>query len=147
MKEITANLFSTKIINFSDAICITTNGNIKKDGRCVMGAGIALKAKETFKDIDLKLAKLIKENGHIVQIIISDPKPIISFPTKINYWEKSSVDLIIKSLDQLIDLTNKNNWKKVIIPKPGCTNGGLSWLGLIKPLLEQKLNERFYIII
>jgi len=37
-------------------------------------------------------------------------------------------------------------WKKVILPRPGCNNGGLSYVGIIKILLEQILDERFYII-
>jgi len=146
MKEIYDNFLSDKIIKFSDAICVTTNGIVKKDGRNVMGAGCALEAKYKFKDIDLKLGNLIKENGHIVQIIIWEPKPIISFPTKFNYWEKSLVELIEKSLKELVILTDQMKWKKVILPRPGCNNGGLSWFGLIKPLLEQILNERFWII-
>ena len=146
MKEITGDIFSETIINFSDAICITTNGVIKKDGRNVMGAGVALIAKNKFKDIDLKLGNLIKDNGHIVQIILNEPKPLISFPTKNNYWEKSSVQLIEKSLIELVNLTDIMKWNKVILPKPGCNNGGLSWLRIIKPLLEQILNNRFWVI-
>ncbi len=146
MKVIHGDLFSKTIMKFADAICITTNGVIKKDGRNVMGRGCALDAKNKFKDIDLKLGNLIKENGNIVQIILWQPKPIISFPTKDNFWGKSTVSLIKISLIQLISLTDQMNWKKVILPRPGCNNGGLSWIGLIKPLLEQILDERFLVI-
>jgi hypothetical protein len=141
MKIINGEIFSDNIINFSDAICITTNGNIKKDGKNVMGAGIALLAKNRFKDIDIKLGNLIKTNGHVVQIIIIEPKPLVSFPTKYNYWDKSSVKLIEKSLIELVNLTDKMGWKKVILPKPGCNNGGSSWSRIIKPLVEQILNQ------
>jgi hypothetical protein len=146
MNEIKGNLFSEIIMNFSDAICVTTNGVIKQNGKNVMGAGCALDAKNKFKGIDLKLGNLIKQNGNIVQIIMEYPKPIVAFPTKNNYWEKSDVNLIKQSLNQLITLTDKMKWKKVVLPRPGCNNGGLSWFGLIKPLLEQILNERFYVI-
>jgi hypothetical protein len=146
MKELHGDIFSDSVIKFADAICVTTNSVIKKDGRCVMGAGVALAAKNKYKDIDIKLAELIKKNGHIVQIIIDDPIPIISFPTKINYWEKSTLYLIKTSLKELIELTDRMNWNKVVLPRPGCHNGGLNWLGLIKPLLEQNIDERFWVI-
>ena len=146
MKEISGDLFSLTILNFADAICITTNGVIKKSGRAVMGAGCALSAKNKFKDIDLKLGNLIKENGHIVQIILFEPKPIISFPTKINYWENSRFLLIDKSIQQLISLTDQMKWNKVILPRPGCNNGGLSWMHQVKPFIKNKLDDRFWVI-
>lgn len=145
-KEITGDLFSNSTIKFADAICVTTNSIVKNTGRAVMGAGCALDAKIKFPDIDLKLGKLIKENGNIVQIILNDPKPILSFPTKTIFWEPSKISLIEKSLRELIYLTNHNSWTKVVLPRPGCNNGGLSWLSQIKPILEQILDERFYII-
>ena len=51
MKEISGDLFSLTIINFADAICITTNGVVKKTGKAVMGAGCALSAREKFKNM------------------------------------------------------------------------------------------------
>lgn len=146
MNELKGNIFSLDIINFADAICITTNGNIKKTGKAVMGAGCALDARNKYPNIDLKLGKLIKSNGNIVQIIMHQPKPIISFPTKNNFFETSKISLIEKSIIQLINLTNLMGWGKVVLPRPGCSNGGLEWFSQVKPLLEQKLDNRFWII-
>ena len=39
MKEVKGNIFN--YIGIADAICVTTNGIVKKDGSLVMGAGIA----------------------------------------------------------------------------------------------------------
>lgn len=146
MKEISGDLFSLTTLNFADSICITTNSVIKKNGRAVMGAGCALFARDKFRDIDLKLGSLIKENGHIVQVIIWEPKPIISFPTKINYWENSRFSIIEKSIEQLVTLTNKMEWNKVVLPRPGCNNGGFNWIMQIKPFIRKKLDDRFWII-
>ena len=146
MKEISGDLFSLTILNFADAICITTNGVVKKNGRSVMGAGCALSAKNKFKDIDLKLGNLIKENGHIVQVIIWEPKPIVSFPTKLNYWENSRFNLIEDSIEQLVLLTDKMKWNKVVLPRPGCSNGGFNWVVQIKPVIKKKLDDRFFVI-
>ena len=145
MQELKKDLFSDSTISLMDAICATTNGVVKTNGRNVMGVGCALTARNKFPDIDLKLGKLIKKNGNIVQIIISNPKPIVAFPTKTVYWEKSSIELIKSSIQQLLFLTNLMGWERVILPRPGCSNGGLDWLSQIKPLIEQILDERFYV--
>ena len=53
MKEITGNLFDQT----ADAICITTNGFVKDNGRCVAGRGCAKMAKDRWRNFDLELGK------------------------------------------------------------------------------------------
>jgi hypothetical protein len=147
MNEIVADMFSEKVVNLADAICLTTNGFVKKNGCCVMGAGNAKQAKDKFKGIDKVLGTLIKENGNIVQIVWNLVDTfILSFPVKHNWWEKADVDLVELSTKQLVELTNKMGWKKVILPRPGCHNGRLMWLSEVKPILKSYLDDRFYII-
>jgi len=147
MKEIVGDMFSEKIMKLADAVCITTNGFVKKDGCCVMGAGNAKQAKEKFEGIDKRLGELIKENGNIVQIIYRYFGPdIIAFPVKHNWWEKADPDLVTTSTKSLLSLTNSMGWKKVILPRPGCNNGKLKWLSEVKPILKLYLDDRFSII-
>jgi len=151
VKEISGDMFSPIYIKFADAICVTTNGVVKKNGKAVMGAGNALQARNTFKGLALDLGRLIKKNGNIVQIIrfaiIHGKKiPIVSFPVKYNWWEKADLELIRKSLIQLLVEIKFNQWKKVILPRPGCMNGKLSWLTEVKPLLELFADDRIYVI-
>ena len=151
MREISGDMFSPVYIKFADAICVTTNGVVKKNGSAVMGAGNALQARKIFKGLDLDLGRLIKKNGNIVQIIrfemIHGKKiPIVSFPVKHNWWEKADLELIRKSLDQLSAEIKFNQWKKVILPRPGCMNGKLSWLTEVKPLLELFMDDQIYVI-
>lgn len=66
------------------AICITTNGYVKNNGRCVMGKGIAATALQCSPNIDLSLGTLINEKGNVVHLL---PEKInecnlISFPVK-----------------------------------------------------------------
>lgn len=69
-----------------EIVCITTNGFVKNDGRCVMGRGVAAQAKEYIPDIDLSLGSLVKEIGNVVQFCSEDPSTdairVISFPVK-----------------------------------------------------------------
>ena len=45
-------------------VCITTNGIIKKDNTLVMGAGIALQAKQRFPGVSEILAYMVKSHGN-----------------------------------------------------------------------------------
>jgi hypothetical protein len=114
-----------KYLHYVDATCITTNGVIGKNG-AIMGKGIALQAKKLFPDVSKKLAKHINDYGNIPGIIHKNPI-LISFPTKDHWKEKSYLELIENSSRLLSDIIKENNWKKVTITKPGCSNGGLLW--------------------
>ena len=151
LKEISGNMFSSSLLKFADVICITTNGFVKKNGRAVMGAGNAKQARDMFKDIDLDFGKALKENGNIVQIIryenlVDKELPIVSFPVKHNWWEMADLELIRNSLKQLLIMMIYNDWKKVILPRLGCSNGKLNWLSEVRPLLEEYLDERVYVV-
>ena len=147
MKEITGNMFAHHVQKFADAICLTTNGFIKKDGSAVMGAGNAKQAKDLYEGIDFELGNVIKENGNKVQILRYSIPPIIVFPVKYKFWESADLQLIKISAQQLLDLSNTYpSWKRIILPRPGCYNGKRSWLSEVKPILQEILDDRFYII-
>ncbi|MDC6267319.1 macro domain-containing protein [Lysinibacillus fusiformis] len=128
MKEIKGNVFELFETGEYDAICITTNGIIKKDGTAVMGAGVALEAKKRFKGIEVRLAKRLKEDGNrLCQLGISENGAIISFPTKHHFKDKSDINLIKDSSKQLMELIEEKGYSKVLITPMGCGNGGLQW--------------------
>ncbi|MDX1372795.1 MAG: hypothetical protein R3321_10015 [Nitrososphaeraceae archaeon] len=142
MKEIKGDLFEQDC----DAICITTNGYIKKDGSCAMGAGCAWEAKERWKGMDHILGELLSKYGNHVHIMGAElPYTVLSFPVKKVYWEFADIDLIQRSCEEVVQIANENNWSKIIIPRPGCGNGGLKWEE-VKPEIEPLLDDRFYII-
>lgn len=158
MVEVKDDLFLYSFTNKVDAICITTNGNIKKAKkytapRAIMGKGIAYQASRIyFRYCDIDLGYKIRSNGNIVQTFAYYTVPhqnidtaIVAFPTKHNWWQYSDLELIKTSIVQLIDLTNKRNWRKVTLTRPGCGNGGLKWED-VKPLLVDKLDDRFIVV-
>ena len=144
MKEIKANFWDVYLDY--DVICVTTNGVTKLDGSLVMGAGIALDFKLRFQGLDKILGKLVKEKGNKVHLInFSDQLKIASFPTKYNYASKSSLYLIENSCTQILDIL-KDKDIRILLPRPGCQNGGLNWEFDVQPLLKLYLDDRFYII-
>lgn len=129
-----------------DIVCVTTNGEVKVNGRAVMGRGCAEFVAKNFNGTDKKLAEYLKtygnrvfnlgkysHKGHIIRIV--------SFPTK-NLWrDKSSLDLIEKSAKELLLLSDKLGANKIFIPIPGCSNGKLKWSQVRERLIA--LDERF----
>lgn len=162
MIEITGNIWDQKC----DWICITTNGEVKSNGRAVMGRGIAKQAVERFKNIDLELAKKIEKYGNTVQKLypgyftVVEPLNkelhlthirIVSFPTKHEWRDKADLELIKSSVEQLYFFWYENcqlskKELKVCLPKPGCENGGLTW-NEVKPVIEPILKSDNFVIV
>ena len=142
MLEQTGNIWNE--LGIADAICFTTNGVVKSNGRLVMGAGIALQARDRFPDLDLKLGKLVIQYGNRPMRVIKVGKTsIVSFPTKDNFKFPSKLELIIKSAQFLFQMTDKFEWQKVVMPPPGCGLGKLNWQEVRKEL--SFLDNRFII--
>jgi len=143
MQEIIGNMWFIK----ANAYCVTTNNVIKDNGRAVMGAGVALSAARKFPQCDKYLADFIEKNGHIVGVfytVVNDKNnfDLISFPTKYHWKNKSDIKLIEKSAKELMNLINLNRYNSVILPKPGCSNGGLDWSyvkGIVEPILDDRV--------
>jgi hypothetical protein len=138
MKEIIGNIWDAKC----DFLCITTNGIVKKDGRLVMGAGIAKEARDRCvdRDLDLYLGNLVKIWGNKVWVTNIDynGKQIISFPTKHHFKDNSDLTLIEQSCEELATVGLLMNRSEIALPRPGCGCGGLDW-EIVKPILEKHL--------
>lgn len=118
--------------NKRTAICVTTNGMISRNGRAVMGAGVAKFVRDNFKDIDLKLADYLEKYGNRVfnlgkQTHNGKEFFLFSYPTKHDWKDNSDLDLIKTSAEQTVSLANKLKIDTVLLPAPGCTNGKLDW--------------------
>lgn len=145
MKEISGNIFKLMETGQFDGFCVTTNGQIKKDGKAVMGAGIALECKKRFNGIDECLAYLLKNYGNKVSHLGSyEYGKILSFPTKNHWRDNSDIELIKESCRQLEAIIDKHDYKKILIPRPGCSNGRLKW-EFVKSQIEEILSDRVYV--
>lgn len=128
----------------SDYKCITTNGIVKSNGELTMGRGIALDAKQRYPDLPKILGEKVKEFGNY-PFIVREHK-IISFPTKNHWKDKSHIGLIMRSCNELVIIANDENIKSIVLPQPGCGNGGLLW-SEVKPIISKILDDRFTVLI
>ena len=84
MLEERGNIFETE----ADVLVVTTNGFVKRNGECVMGAGCAREATKRFGGIAKILGDAITKHGNVVNYCGTwlSPKgknmPILSFPVK-----------------------------------------------------------------
>lgn len=170
MKEITGNLFDQK---WADAICITTNGFVKRNGEAVMGRGCASAAKKKFPNIASELGKNLMTVGNLPTLIISTSDyGVFSFPVKkesalcksnksnvvahmkesflsqqsVPGWAlKAEKELIVHSAEGMMEWADKLNLKSIVIPRPGCGAGELAWED-VGPMLSKVLDDRFFAI-
>lgn len=54
-------------------------------------------------------------------------------------------NLIFRSAQELKKLADEKGWTKVVLPRPGCGAGELSWED-IKPMLADCLDDRFIVV-
>ena len=163
MLQTTGDLFNHPC----DALCITTNGFVKSNGYCVMGKGCAKQLSTYDPNVPRTLGTLIRTNGNITQIIGEYGVPVLAFPVKpisdisnghnavkhmqpqfavgarIPGWAcKADLSIIIDSARALVALADTHGWKQVLLPRPGCGAGELSWND-VYPVLNQILDDRF----
>jgi hypothetical protein len=150
MIEITGNLWD--VAENYNLVCITTNGVIDSNGLAIMGRGCAGEAAQRYPQVRKLYAERLKLYGHRVQPIldIKTGCSLLSFPTKQDWRNPSSLDLIQISAQQLMDylyyyMAQYDRPCTALLPRPGCSNGQLSWSD-VKPVIEPVLDDCVTII-
>lgn len=132
----------------TDLICITTNSTIKNNGSLVMGRGIALEAKNRFKDIDIYAGRIINHlEIYGLKVFIYNQQLVGLFQTKDNWKNNSSLKIIEYSCKKLCDFINNPLYYRanfrVDLPYPGINNGRLT-KDKVYPIIS-KLPDNVYI--
>lgn len=72
-------------------------------------------------------------------------RPIVFFPVKHHWREQADIELIKRSCGELMELTERQGWETVVLPRPGSGNGRLSW-EYVKSNIEDLLDDRIHVI-
>lgn len=128
-----------------DAICCTTNSIVKNNGELVMGAGIAKAFAEHYPWLPKNWGERVKDSklgvpGSFVTLMKQRPH-LIYFQTKEHWKEPSNLGIITVSMGDLCFMIVKLNWKKVLLPQPGCGKGGLNWEEDVYPNIKLLLDN------
>lgn len=136
-----------------------------------MGKGCALEACKLFPGLALALGNRIKLHGNRALIIQQTERwPLVAFPVKavaeqcdgtnvvrhmalkfamnetVPGWAcKARLEIIHKSAHELSAMADKFGWQRVILPRPGCGAGELTWHE-VEPVLQAVLDDRFHSI-
>lgn len=130
----------------ADARCITTNGAVKNNGCAVMGRGNAREARDRYPGLDLRFGRRLAAGGNHVHWTMTDDGPLVTFPVKVHWEEPAQLPLISQSCQELMALIEAQGWARVLLPRPGCGNGGLDWSRLVKPAVKLLLDDRVVIV-
>ena len=132
-------------------VCVLTNGDVRRDGLAVMGAGLAKQAVDRKPNIQKKLATALQQFGNTPHWFPAER--MISFPTKHNWRDDSDPKLIRKSCLTLVNMVNflipdiRKPMKNIVfLPIPGIGLGRLS-RDVVIPILEQEIAECDKIVI
>ena len=143
MREIFGNLWEVD----ADLRVITTNPIVNRDGAAVMGRGCAREAKERITGLEYHFAGLLRKHGNRVMRLTRPRRgaALASFPVKHHWKEAADPRLIRRSALQLVALADKFGYGRVVIPRPGCGNGRLSWEE-VRPVLAEVFDDRFTVV-
>lgn len=160
MKEAKGDLLQVP----TQVLVVTTNGYVTRNGKCVMGKGIAKSIAQMYPEIPVTLGKLIRLYGNRCHILTKDEPIVVSMPVKpcmssdindvvthmkgkllppIMGWAcKANLGIIEESAKQLVELADAHCWEAIALPRAGCGAGELEWK-TVKPLLSSILDDRF----
>ena len=139
----------------TEAAVVTTNGVLKRDGRLVMGAGIAKYCRDRYTGIDEVLGRLVAADGNIAFFVGQwydplrdrarlDPMVnVVSCPTKHHFKDGSDLRLIKQSCHAMYRIACEHRLTRVYIPALGCALGGLDWTTQVEPICSAILDDRF----
>jgi len=123
-------------------VAVTTNGSLTRDQRAIFGRGVARQAALRFPGLAEKLGSLLLERGnHVFDLGCG----IVSYPVEETPWSLPDVRIIARSAEELRILTDRSEWSRIIVPRPGCGGGGLAWKD-VRPLLAPWFDGRFTVI-
>lgn len=116
-----------------------------------MGAGLA----KAFKDkdpllFDLYLELCLTDQLHpdFVRVVYTPTFPggVILFPTKLDFRQNSSVEIIERSLRSMCELIDFGQIEYPAIPKIGAGYGGLDFNHQVRPLIDKYLRDRQIVV-
>lgn len=151
MIEFIGNIWDFHHLN--NYVVIPTNLGWNKQKENIMGAGLALQAREIFPELPVKYGKFLMENPVHHGVVLYKDYNIICFPTKkrnteqpwLSWQQKSDLELIEKGCVNLAEIT-KNINKTIAIPMVGCGCGELH-PNDVRKILDKYLDDKKFILV
>lgn len=123
MQEIIGNLWDLHDQGF--CIGVPTNGDCRRDGRAVMGAGVALAAANRFPNLPILLGVKLRASGN--HAFYWNEFQLTTLPTKEAWKQPSTLGLVERTAREAVHLADHNGLTAIYCPQLGCGLGGLAW--------------------
>lgn len=143
MLEATGDMWDTIRFDLFQVRAITTNSSITPKGENVMGAGTALQAAQRYPALRAVHGALLRGCGNHCFYLPS--WNLMTFPVKDAVEEDAQPWIIVRSCVEATALVNEHDLQGVLLPRPGCGVGGLTW-EKVKPIIEPLLDNRFVVV-
>ena len=164
MRETTGDLF--ELASCGEAwLVVTVNGSVGRDGKLVMGAGVAGQAARTWPHLPELFGRLVTENGNVP--VADVMARVITWPTKPDVHEldghahpgwmcvartkrpectRQVARLVWRNAPAVAKLATELGIDgPIYTPRPGCGLGGLEW-AKVGPALAEVLDDRFVVV-
>lgn len=158
MLEISGNFWKEAERNKYDALVCTTNLELNSRNELIMGAGIAKGFKTNFPRLPAEwglqlivdnVCDVFAEENQWSRLFVSTSRLtgqfLIGLPTKIKWKNNSTTSLVAQSLTNLMVFADRMKLRGVLMTRPGCGLGGLSWEKTVRPMMA-KMDDRFTVI-
>lgn len=141
MQEIIGDLWDMYDLGFR--IGVPTNGDRRRDGRAVMGAGVALAAAQLFPNLPIVLGAKLRASGN--HAFYWHEFRLMTLPTKEAWTQPSMLGLIERTAREAVHLADHFGLTAIYCPRLGCGLGGLAWKG-VSSVLAGLWDDRFIIV-
>ena len=131
-----------------EAAAITTNGVIGTTGHAIMGKGQALEAAKRYSGLSAKLGEYLQRYGNRAFYIGRfQGGGVVTFPTKHHYRDKSDINLIAISAQQVKQIADRFKLTKIYLPPVGCGLGRLDYESQVRPILQKYLDDDRFVVV
>lgn len=141
MQEIIGNLWNLHDQGF--CIGVPTNGDYRRDGRAVMGAGVALVATKRFSNLPSLLGAKLRASGN--HAYYWHECRLVTLPTKQAWTQPSTLRHIERTAREAVHLADHYRLTTIYCPRLGCGLGGLAWKN-VASVLARLWDDRFIIV-
>lgn len=141
MQEIIGDLWDVHDQGF--CIGVPTNEDCRRDGRAVMGAGVALAAATRFPKLPILFGAKLRASGN--HTYYWEEFRLLTLPTKEAWTRPSNLGVIERTAREAVHLAHHYQLTEIYCPRLGCGLGGLAWKN-VASVLARLWNDRFIIV-
>lgn len=122
-------------------VVVPTNTCVRKDGKAVMGAGMAKQAADRHPELPRMLAARWEREQDCEGVYDFPEIGIVCLPTKRDWKDSADISMVRTGCRQLAHLATLASEAIFYVPLLGCGLGGLDWTTQVRPIMVAELGS------